>query len=157
MKQNLPMKHTAALTIVLCLTLWETGSALAQQVAAEPDAVAWELARPYHESGGGQALVLLRDGKLIHESYAHGGSKDRRQMLASGSKSFVGVAALAAIEDGFIRLDDAASEAIEEWKDDPRKARITYRQLLTLTSGVLAGERGAAVRRRLGRKLSPSR
>ena len=48
------------------------------------------------------------------------------------------------VEDGFIHLDDAASEAIGEWKDDPKKARITYRQLLTLTSGLLAGERGAA-------------
>ena len=63
-------------------------------------------------------------------------------MLASGSKSLVGVAGVAAVQDGLIRLDDAASESITEWKDDPTKSRITYRQLLTLTSGLTPGERG---------------
>jgi hypothetical protein len=33
------------------------------------------------------------DGKVIAEEYAAGGGPDRLQMLASGSKSFVGVAA----------------------------------------------------------------
>ena len=67
-------------------------------------------------------------------------------MLASGSKSFVGVAAVAAVQDGLLRLDDPASGSITEWKDDPAKSAITYRQLLTLTSGLTPGERGYAVK-----------
>lgn len=105
-----------------------------------------EAARSYSESVGGQAMVVMFDGQIVFEAYGNGGAIDRPQMLASGSKSFVGVAALAAIEDGIIRLDDPASEALTEWKSDPQKAGITYRHLLTLTSGLLAGERGAAVR-----------
>lgn len=110
-----------------------------------PDAAAFEVARAYHDEFGGQALVVMRDGEVLFEAYGNGGAPDKPQMLASGSKSFVGVAAVAAVEDGLIRLDDLACEALTEWKDDPKKSKITYRQLLTLTSGLTAGERGAAV------------
>jgi len=94
----------------------------------------------------GQTLVVMFDGGIILERYSNGGAADRRQLLASGSKSFVGAAAAAAVEDKLIRLDDPASDAITEWRDDPAKSGITYRQLLSLTSGLTAGERGAAVR-----------
>lgn len=110
-----------------------------------PDAAAIEEAKKYHKEFGGQALVVVRDGKILFEAYANGGGHERRQMLASGSKSFVGVAAAAAVEDGLLRLDDPACGALTEWKDDPTKSKITYRHLLTLTSGLTAGERGAAV------------
>jgi CubicO group peptidase (beta-lactamase class C family) len=103
-------------------------------------------AQAYHESHGGQALLVVRDGKIIVEAYANGGSNNRPQTLASGTKSFVGVAAVAAVADGIIKLDDPVCESLTEWKTDPVKSQITYRQLLTLTSGLTAGERGSAVR-----------
>ncbi len=78
-------------------------------------------------------------------------------MLASGSKSFVGLAAVAAVQDGLITLDDPASESLVEWKSDAKKSTITYRQLLTMTSGLTPGERGAAVRARHGRTSPRSR
>ncbi len=112
---------------------------------AAPDAANMEAAQRYSEANGGQAMVVMCDGKIIFQGYANGGAADRIQMLASGSKSFIGVAAVAAVEDRILRLDDAACEALTEWKDDPKKSRITYRQLLTLTSGLTPGERGAAV------------
>ena len=67
-------------------------------------------------------------------------------MLASGSKSFVGVAAMAAVEDGLLGLDDRASESLAEWRNDPKKSRITYRHLLSMSSGLTPGERGTAMR-----------
>lgn len=103
-------------------------------------------ASEYSMSQAGQALVVMFDGKIILERYANGGAVNRRQMLASGSKSFVGVAAAAAVEDKILRLDDPASRGITEWKGDSTKSKITYRHLLTLTSGLTAGERGKAVR-----------
>ncbi|MEW6359940.1 MAG: serine hydrolase [Planctomycetota bacterium] len=112
---------------------------------AAPDAANMEAAQRYSEAAGGQAMVVMCDGKVVFERYGNDGGADRLQMLASGSKSFVGVAAVAAVEDGILRLDDAACEALTEWKDDPKKSRITYRQLLTLTSGLTPGEQGAAV------------
>ncbi len=111
-----------------------------------PSAEAMKSARQYSESVHGQALVVMRDGKIIFEAYANGGGPERPQMLASGSKSFVGVAAMAAVQDGILKLDDPACQSLTEWKDDPQKSRITYRQLLSLTSGLTPGERGAAVR-----------
>jgi CubicO group peptidase (beta-lactamase class C family) len=111
-----------------------------------PSAEGMKAAQQYSESTRGQTLVVMQDGKIIFEAYANGGGKDRLQMLASGSKSLVGVAAMAAVQDGIIKLDDPASQALAEWKDDPLKANITYRQLLTLTSGLMPGERGNAVR-----------
>jgi CubicO group peptidase (beta-lactamase class C family) len=106
------------------------------------DAAALDSARRYSEASGGQAMVVMLDGKIVFEGYGNGGSKDRTQTLASGTKSFVGVAAAAAVEDGVITLDAPVCESLTEWKDDPLKSRITYRQLLTLTSGLTPGERG---------------
>jgi polyhydroxybutyrate depolymerase len=101
-----------------------------------------ESARAYSEAHGGQAMLVMREGKVIFEGYGNGGGAERRQTLASGAKSFTGVLAAAAVEDGFIKLDAAACESLTEWKSDPVKSRITYRQLLTLTSGLTPGEAG---------------
>lgn len=103
-------------------------------------------AADYSESHRGQTLVVLHRGNMIFERYANGGSREARQMLASGSKSFVGTAAACAVTDGILKLDDRASESLTEWQRDPEKARITYRQLLTLTSGLTPGSPRNAVR-----------
>lgn len=117
--------------------------------AAPPSAPAesaMTAAADYSKAERGQTCVVMFDGKVVFERYDSGGAADKVQMLASGSKSFVGLAAVAAVQDGVLKLDDPASGAITEWKDDPKKAKITYRQLLTLTSGLTAGERGMAVK-----------
>jgi CubicO group peptidase (beta-lactamase class C family) len=119
--------------------------AAGEPVVVPPEA-AMTAAAEYSKSTHGQTMVVLFDGKVVFERYDNGGAPDKVQMLASGSKSFVGVAAVAAVQDGLITLDDAAAESISEWKDDPVKSRITYRQLLTLTSGLTPGERGNAVK-----------
>ena len=62
-------------------------------------------------------------------------------LLASGTKSFVGVMCAAAIEDKLISgFDEKVSDTITEWKGDARRSKITIRQLLSLTSGIDAGE-----------------
>ena len=116
----------------------------AQTVSPAPEQL--EAARHYSELYGGQAMLVMWDGKIIFESYGNGGSKDRRQALASGTKSFVGVVAVAAVQDGLIRLDDRACESLTEWKNDPIKSQITYRHLLTMTSGLTAADRSSPLR-----------
>jgi CubicO group peptidase (beta-lactamase class C family) len=111
-----------------------------------PPETAMTAAADYSKKHRGQTCVVMFDGKVVFERYDNGGAADKVQMLASGSKSFVGLAAVAAVQDKVLNLDDPASESITEWQDDPKKAKITYRQLLTLTSGLTAGERGNAVR-----------
>ncbi len=44
-----------------------------------------------------------------------------------------------AVQEGLLKLDEKVADTITEWKSDPRKSRITYRQLLTLTSGIKGG------------------
>ncbi len=96
----------------------------------------------YSMSHHGQTFIVMFDGKVIAEKYAAGGAADRLQMLASGSKSFVGVAAAAAVEDGILKWDELVCETLSQWKSDPSKSRITYRQLLSLTSGLRAADGG---------------
>ncbi|MFN8860939.1 MAG: serine hydrolase domain-containing protein [Gemmatimonas sp.] len=113
--------------------------ALAALLAAQPDSAALARATDYFGQTDGQALVVMHRGRVIHEVYRAGGNAGRRQLLASGSKSLVGVATLAAVADGLVRLDQPVAAYLPDWNADPRKAAVTVRQLLSLESGVEAG------------------
>jgi CubicO group peptidase (beta-lactamase class C family) len=84
----------------------------------------------------GRAVLVMHRGEVLFESYANGWAADRPHILASGTKSFCGVAAMAAVQDGLIKLDDKVSDTLTDWKADPRKAKVTVRQLLDLSSGL---------------------
>jgi len=86
-------------------------------------------------------MLVMQNGRTIFEHYANGGSAGGRWPIFSGTKSFWGIAALAAVHDGLFRLDDLVSDTITEWKSDPRKSRITIRQLLSQTDGVEGASR----------------
>src|SRR5213596_2018481 len=98
-------------------------------------------AAKYSESKRGVAMLVLQNGRTIFEHYANGGSAGGRWPIFSGTKSFWGIAALAAVHDGLFRLDDVVSDTITEWRSDPRKAQITIRQLLSQTDGIEAASR----------------
>lgn len=93
-------------------------------------------AAKYSESRRGVSMLVMQNGRMVFEHYANGGSASGRWPIFSGTKSFWGVAALAAVHDGLFRLDDVVSDTITEWKNDPRKSRITIRELLSQTDGV---------------------
>jgi CubicO group peptidase (beta-lactamase class C family) len=80
-------------------------------------------------------------GAVLHETYPSPGARDRAWELASGTKSFCGIAAAAAVKDGLLRLDGPCADVLPEWRGDAR-ATITLRQVLTLTSGLSGGRRG---------------
>src|SRR5213595_2157418 len=84
----------------------------------------------------GVSMLVMQNGRTTFEHYANGGSAGGRSPIFSGTKSFWGIAALAAVHDGLFRLDDVVSDTITEWKNDPRKSRITIRQLLSQTDGI---------------------
>jgi CubicO group peptidase (beta-lactamase class C family) len=111
-------------------------------MAVEIDASA---AVTYAASHGAEALVIARAGTVVEEWFAEGWSADRAHALYSGTKSFWGPAAVCAQEDGVLQLDEPVVHTIDEWRDDPVKARVTLRMLLSLTAGYGFGGLGGRV------------
>src|SRR5881392_40734 len=98
-------------------------------------------AAKYSEGKLGVSMLVMQNGRTVFEHYANGGSARGRWPIFSGTKSFWGIAALAAVHDGLFKLDDPVADMITEWKSDPRKARITVRELLSQTDGIEAASR----------------
>ena len=109
--------------------------------AAQPAAADLFLARcraaaEYSRKHDGEVLLVLLDGKPVFDDAISGWTVDSPHLLASGTKSFSGIAAALAIDDGLLSLDEKVSDTIHEWKADPRKSQATVRQLLSLASGI---------------------
>ena len=98
-------------------------------------------AAKYSETRRGASLLVMQNGRTIFEHYANAGSARGRWPIFSGTKSFWGITALTAVRDGLFKLDDPVSDTITEWKSDPRKSRITIRQLLNQTDGIEGASR----------------
>ncbi|MEM7146267.1 MAG: serine hydrolase [Verrucomicrobiota bacterium] len=100
-------------------------------------------AAEYSARADGYSVLVMWDGEIVFEQYDNGWSEGTAHRLASGTKSFAGVWAAAAVEDGILEsFDEKLSDTITEWQDDARLREITVRQLLTLTSGIDAGDNG---------------
>jgi CubicO group peptidase (beta-lactamase class C family) len=90
------------------------------------------------------ALVVQQGERVVFERYDGGYDADKPHALYSGTKSFWGVLAVAAQEDGLLEIDEPVSRTIPAWSEGP-KARVTLRDLLQLTSGIGFGGLGTAV------------
>lgn len=128
-----------------------TGNGLPARAAFEPpssprpdspaiDDADWtrrgDAAAEYSAGLSGRAVLILHEGRIVYERYDNGWTASRPHMLASGTKSFTGVMAMSAVQDGLLALDERACDTITEWREDPRKSRITVRMLLDLSSGL---------------------
>ncbi len=131
--------------LAYCLTVVLTtiGTTEAQTDAGHKSSRdAFQPAAHYLRTCNGHALLVYRGSQLLFEDYLNDHMFDQPHRLASGTKSFVGVLAVMAVEDGLLKLDEKVADTLTEWKDDVRKSQITIRQLLTLTSGIAGGEVG---------------
>lgn len=126
------------------MVLMAAVAAAEQPAEAKPDPLVenCRAAAEYSKAHGGQQTLVLRDGKVVFEASYNGWKDGEAHVLASGTKSFSGAIAAAAIEDGLLKWDEKVCGTIAEWKDDARKSKITVRQLLSLTSGLDAGTVG---------------
>jgi CubicO group peptidase (beta-lactamase class C family) len=109
--------------------------------SAEIQAADCARAAKYSEGLRGVSMLVMQNARTIFEHYANGGSARGRWPIFSGTKSFWGIAALAAVRDGLFKLDDPVSDTITEWKTDPHKSQITIRQLLNQTDGIEGASR----------------
>lgn len=84
-----------------------------------------------------RCLLVIRDGKLVHERYFHGASSDSRHDVRSVTKSVVGMLTGIAIEEGHLSLDTPIGPYLTGLVEDMEdaEAAITVRDLLTMTGG----------------------
>ena len=103
-----------------------------------------EAAFAYAERHALHALVVQQGERVAFERYGGGYDAAKPHALYSGTKSFWGVLALAAQEDGLLQIDEPVARTIPSWGEG-RKARVTLLDLLQLTSGIGFGGLGTAV------------
>lgn len=101
-----------------------------------PTTASLQAAAQYSRERRGFSFLVLRDGRVLTEDYANGGSPSSTHKIYSGTKSFWSVAAMCAVADGLITLDERVADTITEWRGDARRERITMRQLLNFTDGI---------------------
>ena len=88
-------------------------------------------AAAYSASQGGKSFLALQHGQTLFEQNA-----GEPRKIYSGTKAFWSLAALAGAEDGLLTLDERVAATIPAWRNDPRKARVTIRQLLDFSCGL---------------------
>jgi CubicO group peptidase (beta-lactamase class C family) len=99
--------------------------------AAALDPAAVQRAAAYSARHRGAALLVVQHGRVLFESNA-----DEPRKIFSGTKAFWNLAALAAVQDGWLDLDERVSATLPEWRADPPRARVTVRMLLDFTAGL---------------------
>src|SRR5476651_477339 len=105
--------------------------AAASAAAAGVTPATVRVAAAYSASQGGASFLAVQDGQTLFEQ-----SAGEPRKIYSGTKAFWGLAALAAAEDGLLNLDEDVATTIPAWRNDPRKARVTIRQLLDFSCGL---------------------
>jgi CubicO group peptidase (beta-lactamase class C family) len=118
---------------------WQTATPPSQGLSADKlDSLRDDLAkRDTH------AFLVIRHDKIVLEYYAEGYGPDKPHGTASLAKAAVGGMSMAvAMQDGKLKPDDPAARFVPQWKDDPRKSKITIAQLAMHTSGLEDAEDG---------------
>ena len=103
------------------------------------DPAAVRAAAAYSADHRGTSFLVIQHGRTLFEQYPARGSVKTARRIYSGTKAFWNLAALAAAQDGFLDLDEPVAKTIASWRRDPRKRRITLRQLLDFSSGLAPG------------------
>jgi CubicO group peptidase (beta-lactamase class C family) len=131
---------TAGLSLGLLLSLFLLVSSLAPAaLVAHLDPAAVRKAAEYSAHHRGTSFLAIQSGRTLLEEYPGRASAETPQRIYSGTKAFWNLAALAAAEDGILNLDERVADTIASWRQDPRKSRVTIRQLLDFSSGLAPG------------------
>ncbi|TDU70802.1 beta-lactamase [Prosthecobacter fusiformis] len=112
-----------------------SGLAASPLAAAEAAGLNISAASKYVASHKGNALFIKQHGKVIHESYFNGAKRGEARRIYSGTKGFWGLAAMAAVEDGLISLDEKVSATLPSWNEGGKKD-IVIEQLLDFSCGL---------------------
>jgi CubicO group peptidase (beta-lactamase class C family) len=80
-------------------------------------------------------LIVIHKGKIIHESYRNGLSRELRHLNFSTAKSFTGMLAQIALEKGFFKEDDLASKYVPELRGKEAWNDLTVRHVWDMRDG----------------------
>ncbi|MCB1173520.1 MAG: serine hydrolase [Leptospiraceae bacterium] len=81
------------------------------------------------------ALVIIRNGKLVYEKYDRNYTKDSRHLIWSISKSFVNALYGIAVQEGRLKIDYPAAQYYKAL-DTSDKRSMTLRHILNMSSGI---------------------
>jgi CubicO group peptidase (beta-lactamase class C family) len=127
---------------------WQTASA--ESVGLDPA----PLEAATNEIGGGafgrvDSMLVVRQGRLVHEAYFNGFDRDRLHDLRSATKSMTSALVGIAIDQGLLTGVDepvlprlGGDAGLQNF--DPRKRAITVEHLLTMTPGLACDDWNAA-------------
>lgn len=82
------------------------------------------------------AFIVIRHDSILYEEYRDGWKPEALGNIFSATKSIVGLLVGIALDEGYISsLDDPAGRYLPEFQEG-KKAKITIRHLLTMSSGL---------------------
>jgi CubicO group peptidase (beta-lactamase class C family) len=84
-----------------------------------------------------RAVIVAVDGRTLFEHYYGGATAEESRSVFSVTKSVISVLAGQAVSEGRLHLGDRLSRLLPQYAKEmhPRVARVTLRQLLTMTAG----------------------
>lgn len=90
------------------------------------------------------AVLVARHGRLVVEEYFYGFDRETPHDLRSASKTFASTLIGLAVRDGILHGESSNALGYLDYREydnwDPRKARITLRDLMTMSSGLNAND-----------------
>ncbi|NRB58580.1 MAG: beta-lactamase family protein [Winogradskyella sp.] len=94
----------------------------------------------HHAEMQSLAFLIVKDGKILNESYFNEGGKDHLSALWSISKTYTSLLILKAVEDGLIEsVDDPVKKYIPEWNVEQGDT-LTIRHLASMNTGLFWDE-----------------
>ncbi len=83
---------------------------------------------------GSTCVTVVQGGRLVHDRVFNGAAADAPVPVYSITKSLTALLVGMAADEGYLTLDDSASEQVDEWRIGPAED-VTVRDLLSMTSG----------------------
>ncbi|NKF49007.1 serine hydrolase [Shewanella sp. WXL01] len=84
----------------------------------------------------GDSIIVVHGGKVVYENYRNGMTKDQPHQMMSVTKSFGGLAAMMAVEEGKINPNDKVSKYVPELAEDRAFGGATVQQVMDMTNSM---------------------
>ncbi len=104
--------------------------------ATGPTPAGMRAAAQYSAAHSGLSFLVMQSGNVVFQDYPNGHSPNEAHKIYSGTKGFWILAAMKAVEEGVIDLDERVADTLPEWNAEAGKGRVSLRQLLSFSSGL---------------------